>query len=118
MIRYWLNACRTASKTAQQRFIRGFKGYTDAVVQQSLDRDQSHIRDIASYFEVRRETVGAKPSFAIHQLHYDLPDEFMDHPTVAALTILCIDMIIMGNDYHSYNVESVALIPYALFWGP
>ena len=74
-------------------------------MQQSLDRDQSCIRNITDYFEVRRDTVGAKPSFAIQQLHYDLPDALMDHPTVVTLTTLCIDMLIIGNDVHSYNVE-------------
>jgi Delta6-protoilludene synthase len=108
--RFWLNACRIASKSSQKRFLKGYKAYTDAVVQQSRDRDYSYIRDIAGYFKVRRGTIGAVPSFAIHELHYDLPDAFIEHPIVKTLTLLCVDLIIIGNDILSYNIEYVVSI--------
>lgn len=102
---YWLNAIKTATPTAQKRFIDCFQRYTDAVVQQSADRDHSYIRSIDSYFEVRRETIGAKPSFAINEVHLNLPDHVLDHPVIKSLTVSCIDMLIIGNDLCSYNVE-------------
>jgi hypothetical protein len=102
---YWLNAIKTATPTAQKRFIDNFQGYTDSVVQQAADRDHSYIRSIDTYFEVRRDTIGAKPSFAINEVHMNLPDDVIEHPVIQSLTAAAIDMLIIGNDICSYNVE-------------
>ncbi|KAJ7474192.1 terpenoid synthase [Mycena latifolia] len=72
---FWLNGIRTASPTSQRRFIDTFQSYMDAVVQEADDRNSSRIRDVKSYFEVRRDTIGAKPSFAICELHMNIPDD-------------------------------------------
>ena len=77
----------------------------DAVVQQADDRNSNRIRDVKTYFEVRRDTIGAKPSFAICEIHMSIPDEIITHPTVVKLSNLCIDALIIGNDLCSYNVE-------------
>jgi len=77
----------------------------DSVVQQAVDRSNSYIRDFDSYFEVRRDTIGAKPSFAICELYLNLPEEVMNHPVIMKLTELCIDMLIIGNDLCSYKIE-------------
>lgn len=77
----------------------------DSVVQQAKDRDSSLIRDVESYFLVRRDTIGAKPSFTVCELHMNLPDEVIAHPIIAKLSSLCIDALIIGNDLCSYNVE-------------
>lgn len=76
-----------------------------SVVQQAVDRNNNHIRDIDSYFEVRRDTIGAKPAFAICELYMNLPDTVMNHPVIMKLTELCIDLIIIGNDLCSYKIE-------------
>ncbi|KAK7688467.1 Delta(6)-protoilludene synthase [Cerrena zonata] len=102
---FWENAIRTATLTAQCHFIDTFQLYTDSVVQQAVDRDRSHIRSVDHYFELRRDTVGAKPSFAILEVKMDLPDEVMKHSSIVTLTVACIDMLIIGNDLCSYNVE-------------
>ena len=77
----------------------------DSVVQQAADRNNNHIRDVDSYFEVRRDTIGAKPSFAINQLYMNLPDKVNNNPVIKKLCELCIDMLIIGNDLCSYKVE-------------
>lgn len=77
----------------------------DSVVQQSEDRDNNYIRDIESYFVVRRDTIGAKPSFAINEVHMNLPDYVLEHPIFKSLTASCIDMLCIGNDLVSWNVE-------------
>ncbi|KAJ7474169.1 terpenoid synthase [Mycena latifolia] len=102
---FWLNGIRTASHTSQHRFIDTFQSYMDAVVQEADDRNSSRIRDVKSYFEVRRDTIGAKPSFAICELHMNIPDEVITHPVLVKLTNLCIDALIIGNDLCSWNVE-------------
>lgn len=77
----------------------------ESVVQQAQDRTADYIRDIDSYFEVRRDTIGAKPSFAILEVHMNLPDDVFENPIVKTLTSTAIDMLIIGNDLCSYNVE-------------
>ncbi|KAJ7637838.1 terpenoid synthase [Mycena rosella] len=102
---FWANAIKTATAPSQKRFVDTFQQYMDSVVQQADDRNSSRIRDVKSYFEVRRDTIGAKPSFAICEIHMNLPEAVITHPVVAKLTTLCIDALIIGNDLCSYNVE-------------
>jgi len=66
-------------------------------VQQAADRTHKHIRTIEEYLEVRRDTIGAKPSFAILETGLNLPDEAVRHPIIDELSILSIDMILLGN---------------------
>ena len=68
-----------------------------AVVQQAEDRRQNHIRTLDSYLDVRRDTIGAKPSFAILELEMDLPDDVFNHPTLENLRTWVIDMLCIGN---------------------
>lgn len=67
------------------------------MVQQAADRTHKYIRTIQEYLEVRRDTIGAKPSFAILELDMNLPDEAIHHPVIEELSILSIDMILLGN---------------------
>ncbi|KAJ6474479.1 terpenoid synthase [Mycena vitilis] len=102
---FWANAIRTATPSSQRRFVETFQLYMHSVVQQADDRTCSRIRDVDSYFEVRRDTIGAKPSFAINEIHLNLLDDAIMHPVVKKLTSLCIDALIIGNDLVSWNVE-------------
>lgn len=77
------------------------------MVQQSRDRTYDHVRDIKSYFEIRRETIGAKPSFVINQICDDIVHVPTSSSVIKALEEYCIDMLIIGNDLCSYNVEYV-----------
>ena len=67
------------------------------MVQEAADRIQKHIRNIQEYLEVRRDTSGAKPCFAVLELDMNLPDEAIHHPVIEELYILSIDMILLGN---------------------
>ncbi|THU96145.1 terpenoid synthase [Dendrothele bispora CBS 962.96] len=102
---FWELASKGATHTVQRRFINTYQQYVDAVVQQAVDRANDYIRDVESYFHVRRDTIGAKPSFTLLEFTMDIPDEVMNHPMIQDLTIWCIDMLIIGNDICSYNVE-------------
>lgn len=92
---------------AQHRFINTFQTYLDAVVEQAKDRTAHHERTIESYFQLRRETIGAKPSFILNQMYMDIPEHVMRHPVIKKMTELTIDMIIIANDLLSYNQEWV-----------
>ena len=105
--RFWLNAIKTATPSAQRRFVDTFGQYLDAVVEQAEDRADHHIQDVPCYFRVRRDTIGAKPSFAINEIHMNIADEVFEHSIIKTLTATAIDMLIIGNDLVSYNVEWV-----------
>ncbi|KAI0052749.1 terpenoid synthase [Auriscalpium vulgare] len=102
---FWEMAIKTASAQSQKRFIETFGTYTQSVVQQAADRDHHYIRTVQEYLEVRRDTIGAKPSFAILEVGMDIPDEAIEHPIIQEMSILSIDMILLGNDIASYNLE-------------
>lgn len=104
-MRFWANAIRTATPSAQRRFLKNFELYIDGVVQQAQDRDHCRIRDISSYFALRRNTIGAIPSLDILTVEMDLPELVFEDPSIAKLKELCVDMILIGNDLYSYNVE-------------
>lgn len=69
----------------------------DAVVQQAEDRTRHRVRGLDSYLEVRRDTIGAKPSFAILELEMELPDDVFNHPILESLRLWVIDMLCIGN---------------------
>ena len=103
--RYWENGIKVCTESCQRRFIDTFQLYLDAVAQRAIDRDQQHIRSIEHYFELRRDTMGFKPAFAIIVTKMNLPDEVMDHPTIVTIAAACGDMMAIANDLYSYNVE-------------
>ncbi|KAJ3748509.1 terpenoid synthase [Lentinula detonsa] len=102
---FWLLAKKTSIKSAQDVFIETFDNYTTSVVEQAEDRSTHHIRDVESYLRVRRDTIGAKPSFALLHLGSELPTGFLSDPLVEYITTITIDLLIIGNDICSYNVE-------------
>lgn len=85
------------SAPSQQRFLTAFEEYLNAVVVQAKDRSRHRIRDIQSYLELRRNTIGAKPSFAIMEAEMNLPEEVIKHPVMVELTNLTIDLLCIGN---------------------
>ena len=80
------------------------------MVQQAADRTHKHIRSIQEYLEVRRDSIGAKPSFAILELDMNIPDEAVHHPVIEELSILSIDMILLGNVGCTYFRRFLGLI--------
>ncbi|THH31282.1 hypothetical protein EUX98_g2931 [Antrodiella citrinella] len=102
---FWARATKDASLPAQRRFVVAFDAYLQSVVQQAADRSENRVRDVETYFKNRRENIGARPCFALLEFDMDLPDEVLEHPVVAGLTTHCIDMLILGNDMFSYDME-------------
>ncbi|KAG6852845.1 hypothetical protein C0991_008616 [Blastosporella zonata] len=102
---FWERSMLYASESSRRRFIETFDNYTASVVQQAHDRAENHIRGIDDYFVVRRDTIGARPSFVVLTFALNLPDEVFVDPMIQKVTNACIDMLILGNDLCSYNVE-------------
>ncbi|KIJ64878.1 hypothetical protein HYDPIDRAFT_175348 [Hydnomerulius pinastri MD-312] len=104
---FWSRAIRFAKPTplTQERFIRSFEAYASAVAVQAEDRDLHLIRDIESYLTVRRDTIGTYPCFVLLELGMDIPEDVLDHPVIVDMERCITDIICIGNDVYSYNVE-------------
>ncbi|KAF7372984.1 Terpene cyclase [Mycena sanguinolenta] len=102
---FWKRTLLVASQSSAQRFIKHFDEYTDAVRQQAVDRETGYLRSISEYLQLRRGTIGVRPSFDFFLLTDDLPDSAVDHPHIERLACGAIDMTILANDLYSYNVE-------------
>ncbi|KAM7192315.1 terpene cyclase [Naviculisporaceae sp. PSN 640] len=102
---FWQRALKTATPSCQKRYVDLFQYYMDGVVQQAIDRDQQHIRDVETYFALRRQTIGTAPSYGLLDMHFNIPDYMIQHPHVQHMSDLATDMISMCNDLYSYNKE-------------
>ncbi|KAI0050090.1 terpenoid synthase [Auriscalpium vulgare] len=102
---FWELGIKTATPTAQKRLIDSFVRFTDAVVAEARDRDETRVRSIDEYFKIRRFTVAAEPSGIPSELAMDIPDEVAFHPTVVKLRQMVTDVILLDNDLCSYNKE-------------
>ncbi|EIM82223.1 terpenoid synthase [Stereum hirsutum FP-91666 SS1] len=102
---FWERAMCYASEISQRRFIDTFDEYLESVVDQAADRDSARIRDIESYINIRRNTIGAKPSFVIMEQGMDIPDNVFENEVFQRLRMATIDMLCLGNDIVSYNIE-------------
>ncbi|KAF9811098.1 hypothetical protein IEO21_06675 [Rhodonia placenta] len=102
---FWERGVKTASAPSARRFVDYFEGYLKSVVEQAQDREHNRIRSIAEYFDVRRLTVGARPSYALMELGMNIPDEVWEDPAMEIMAVCVTDMIILDNDMLSWNVE-------------
>nr|BBH51501.1 putative sesquiterpene synthase [Clitopilus sp.] len=102
---FWARTVPTITEASHRRFIETFDTYLQSVVVQARDRSKQHIRSIQDYLHMRRDNIGAKPSFAILELSLDLPDYVMSHPSIQTATVTAIDMLIIGNDLCSFRNE-------------
>ncbi|KAJ3823508.1 terpenoid synthase [Lentinula raphanica] len=91
--------------SAQNLFIETFNDYTTSIVEQAVDRAAHHINDIETYLRVRRNSLGLRPCLVLLHLYSELPEEFLSNPLIEYITTLTIDMVAIGNDICSYNIE-------------
>ncbi|KAH9169505.1 terpenoid synthase [Lactarius sanguifluus] len=101
----WELTIKTASHQSLKRLIKTGSACAQAVVQKAADQRHKHIRSVEEYFELRRDSIAARPAFTLIELDMNLPKEAVQHPVIEEMTILAVDMIILGNDIASYNVE-------------
>jgi len=99
---------KTATPASQKHFVESFEDYLDSVIEQAEDRDRDINRDVEGYFKMRRQNIGARPSFVPAELGLDLPDEAFYHPVVLDLSCYITDLIILDNDIASYNKEQAS----------
>ncbi|KAI0023873.1 terpenoid synthase [Xylariomycetidae sp. FL0641] len=105
---FWARAVSISTPTFQRRFLKTWDRYLIGTAEQAEDRSASHIRDIQSYLDVRRRTIGALPSLNMLEMDKDIPDEVFEHPLIRELHALSIDLTIFANDIISYNKEQAS----------
>lgn len=71
--------------------------YLDGTAEQAADRDKSLIRDVTSYFELRRKTIGVLSSFDMLLMNTEIPDEVFEQPVIIKLLSLAVDLTIIAN---------------------
>ena len=79
-----------------------------AVEQQALDRHNGIVPELEAYIPVRRDTSGCKPCFALIEFAagIDLPDEVVEHPTIAALEEATNDLITWSNVRQIFHLRA------------
>ncbi|KAK0211241.1 terpenoid synthase [Desarmillaria ectypa] len=104
---FWARCIPDAGPGAQARFKETLELFFEAVNIQALDRDRGIIPDLESYIDVRRDTSGCKPCWALieYALDIDLPDEVAENEVIQALNQHTNDLVTWSNDIFSYNVE-------------
>jgi len=66
-------------------------------VEEAIDRSGSQIRDIKSYINMRRDTIGGRPMLVLIELGLNIPDEVVSHPVIEDLITATDDMIWLTN---------------------
>lgn len=95
--RFWELAIQTASPTSQKHFIEAFTDYLNSVVSQANDRDNNTLCTVDTYLRMRRENIGARPSYVPGELHLNIPDEAFYHPIIKELEYHIAELIILDN---------------------
>ncbi|KAH6908307.1 isoprenoid synthase domain-containing protein [Coprinopsis sp. MPI-PUGE-AT-0042] len=104
---FWARCIPGCGPGAQARFKETLGLFFEAVSIQARSRDEGAIPDLESYIDVRRDTSGCKPCWALieYALDIDLPDFVVEHPLIEALNQGTNDLVTWSNDIFSYNVE-------------
>ncbi|KAF9261191.1 terpenoid synthase [Marasmius fiardii PR-910] len=104
---FWGRCIRDAGPGCQARFKETLQFFFEAVKIQAEARDSDVIPDLESYIDVRRDTSGCKPCWALieYALDIDLPEFVATDPVIMALNQYTNDLVTWSNDLFSYNVE-------------
>ncbi|KAF9449584.1 terpenoid synthase [Macrolepiota fuliginosa MF-IS2] len=104
---FWSRCVKDCGPGAASRFKETMALFFESVNIQARARDQGDVPDLESYIDVRRDTSGCKPCWALieYALDIDLPDYVVEHPVIEALNQYTNDLVTWSNDIFSYNVE-------------
>lgn len=90
-------ATKTASTESLRHLVEAFVDYAETVVTQAEDRDKDTYRTVEAYIQHRRENTGARPTYALSELHLNIPDYAFYHPVVQELTYHITDLVMLDN---------------------
>ncbi|KAK7030049.1 terpene cyclase [Favolaschia claudopus] len=96
---------KVSRQNVMERFVLNYDLYAKAVIAEAEDREANKIRSLDSYLAIRRDTGGVICCFDLHLLCTEVPDEILRDEHLRRLETLGLDMICIGNDILSFNVE-------------
>ncbi|GJJ12837.1 hypothetical protein Clacol_007082 [Clathrus columnatus] len=103
---FWERLSTIASKTCLDRFVKSYRIYMNAMVQEAKERNVHSVRtSIEEYLKLRRGTSAIQPSFDLLLLPLDIPRLYLESSSIKKLEIIAIDLIAVANDIVSFNVE-------------
>ena len=95
---FWVRALEIAPSSAVKYFKFALTDYLEALVVSAQHRDdRTLIQSVKEYFLFRRKDVAARPVFFPLQLHLNIPDEALFHPTIAEMEDLIADLCTIDN---------------------
>jgi hypothetical protein len=101
----WSRVLEYSIPSSATRLRKSLEDYVLSCIVEARDRDVGHIRNIDDYIVLRRRNSGARPTLYFYLLRVELPDEVFEHPAVEQLILTGMDLIGIGNDIYSYNME-------------
>ena len=113
---YWRRLTPTASRGMKERFIHTFDLFFQAITQQAGDRAEGIVPDLESYIELRRDTSGCKPCWALIEYAngLDIPDEVMAHEVLEELGEAANDLVTWSNVSDSILLRRIFSLPLLL----
>ncbi|KAJ6455221.1 isoprenoid synthase domain-containing protein [Mycena sanguinolenta] len=95
-----------ANSDVLARFITNYELYLKAVINEADERDRTVVRPtLDSYLRLRRGTGGVPMCFDLLLVPDEIPQSVLNDPRVARVERLGLDLICVGNDILSFNVE-------------
>ncbi|KAG8730140.1 hypothetical protein FRC12_020472 [Ceratobasidium sp. 428] len=90
-----------------KRFVDSAYLYTQAILQQTVNRSVDDVPTVEEFIQLRRDTSAVKMVFAVleYSLGLDLPDEVHNDPIVAELALAGNDILTWANDVYSFPIE-------------
>ncbi|KAG8700219.1 hypothetical protein FRC09_006100 [Ceratobasidium sp. 395] len=90
-----------------KRFVDSADLYTQAILQQTVNRSVDDVPTVEEFIQLRRDTSAVKMVFAVleYSLGLDLPDEVHNDPIVAELALAGNDILTWANDVYSFPIE-------------
>ncbi|CAE7214440.1 unnamed protein product [Rhizoctonia solani] len=97
----------TATPGCIKRFVDSSDLYTQAILQQTVNRTADEVPSVEGFIQLRRDTSAVKMVFAVleYSLGLDLPDEVHNDPIVAELALAGNDILTWANDIFSFPLE-------------
>ncbi|KAJ7644908.1 isoprenoid synthase domain-containing protein [Roridomyces roridus] len=94
------------SASVLDKFTNNYDLYLRAVIEEAEERDTLKVRDtLTSYLELRRNTGAVTCCFNLLLLPFDIPEDVLADPRIAQLETIGLDLVCVGNDILSFNVE-------------
>ncbi|KAI0169616.1 Presilphiperfolan-8-beta-ol synthase [Hypoxylon sp. FL1284] len=105
----WLRLKQRSSPELQERYKEQHKRFFDQLVVQvqQMARGEVLSRDVKTYLDVRRGTIGAYPAIEVAEYAQgiQLPESVFSHPSLQECMRVSADLVLLVNDVLSYRKD-------------